>query len=190
MFFCRGEVLWRESGRVGYDHLINVLNGTGKARTGGCSATRKLCSSRQAAPRGRSLRQGAYPENRLRGVPPAGSPRSGRRRQTAARRPLRDQAGGRRCGKRSGGRLGEGFGGAYGGAADRFDGGRDPCRRKKIAARGGVQGGDTQAADSGGDPCVEQGREAPADRLSKAKAASSAISELTIPAPMRELHRA
>ena len=26
MFFCRGEVLWRESGRVGYEHLINVLN--------------------------------------------------------------------------------------------------------------------------------------------------------------------
>ena len=25
MFFCRGEVLWRESGRVGYDHLVNVL---------------------------------------------------------------------------------------------------------------------------------------------------------------------
>ena len=55
--------------------------------------------------------------------------------------PLRDQAGGRRCGKRSGGRLGEGFGGAYGGAADRFDGGRDPCRRKKIAAGGGLQRG-------------------------------------------------
>ena len=25
MFFRRGEVLWRESGRVGYDHLVNVL---------------------------------------------------------------------------------------------------------------------------------------------------------------------
>lgn len=24
MFFRRGEVLWRESGRVGYDHLVNV----------------------------------------------------------------------------------------------------------------------------------------------------------------------
>ena len=37
--------------------------------------------------------------------------------------------------------AGAGAGGAYGGAADRFDGGRDPCRRKKIAAGGGVQGG-------------------------------------------------
>ena len=25
MFFRRGEVLWRESGRIGYDHLTNVL---------------------------------------------------------------------------------------------------------------------------------------------------------------------
>ena len=25
MFFRRGEVLWRESGRIGYDHLANVL---------------------------------------------------------------------------------------------------------------------------------------------------------------------
>ena len=25
MFFRRGEVLWRENGRVGYDHLVNVL---------------------------------------------------------------------------------------------------------------------------------------------------------------------
>ena len=26
MFFRRGEVLWRESGRVDYEHLVNVLN--------------------------------------------------------------------------------------------------------------------------------------------------------------------
>lgn len=26
MFFRRGEVLWRESGRVSYDHLVKVLN--------------------------------------------------------------------------------------------------------------------------------------------------------------------
>lgn len=26
MFFRRGEVLWRESGRVSYEHLIHVLN--------------------------------------------------------------------------------------------------------------------------------------------------------------------
>lgn len=25
MIFRRGEVLWRESGRVGYEHLVNVL---------------------------------------------------------------------------------------------------------------------------------------------------------------------
>ena len=25
MFFRRGEVLWRESGRIGYEHLVNVL---------------------------------------------------------------------------------------------------------------------------------------------------------------------
>ena len=26
MFFRRGEVLWRESGQVDYEHLVNVLN--------------------------------------------------------------------------------------------------------------------------------------------------------------------
>lgn len=26
IFFRRGEILWRESGRVGYDHLVRVLN--------------------------------------------------------------------------------------------------------------------------------------------------------------------
>ena len=26
MFFQRGEVLWRESGRVDYEHLVNVLD--------------------------------------------------------------------------------------------------------------------------------------------------------------------
>ena len=26
MFFCRGEVLWRESGRVDYEHLVHVLD--------------------------------------------------------------------------------------------------------------------------------------------------------------------
>lgn len=26
MFFRRGEVLWRESGRVGYEHLVTVLD--------------------------------------------------------------------------------------------------------------------------------------------------------------------
>ena len=25
LFFCRGEALWRESGRVDYEHLVNVL---------------------------------------------------------------------------------------------------------------------------------------------------------------------
>lgn len=69
--------------------------GAGKARTGGtamnsrsrnkqCMKGRPMPPDARRAPRGRSLRQGAYPENRLRGVPPAGSPRFAPRRPRAA----------------------------------------------------------------------------------------------------------
>ena len=92
MFFRRGEVLWRESGRVGYDHLVNVLRELEKreqvartpARNKQCMKGRPMPPDARRAPRGRSLRQGAYPENRLRGVPPAGSPRFAPRRPRAA----------------------------------------------------------------------------------------------------------
>ena len=94
MFFRRGEVLWRESGRVGYDHLVNVLRELEKnkqvaqrstpALKKQCMKGRPMPPDARRAPRGRSLRQGAYPENRLRGVPPAGSPRFAPRRPRAA----------------------------------------------------------------------------------------------------------
>ncbi len=49
-----------------------------------CMKGRPMPPDARRAPRGRSLRQGAYPENRLRGVPPAGSLRFAPRRQRAA----------------------------------------------------------------------------------------------------------
>ena len=49
MFFRRGEVLWRESGRIGYDHLANVLRELEQREqvglTGGSYASKRQVSS-------------------------------------------------------------------------------------------------------------------------------------------------